>query len=137
MPQFAIPGLMPTTHPKLDSKYAANADGSLNLVVYTTTADDVNLPFVKYVVLWQCNIELASDLTQACVFVVESGQTKSIEIRIPAGIMPIGICTVNVELKTNDGKVSYAKYTVEVPHSPFHTHAPFDPTESTDVIYVS
>lgn len=134
MPDFAIPGLMPSVHPKWDFKKTANSDGSLNLVVYETYDQTETLPYVKFYVLWQCDHQLAVDESEGTVFVVNEGTSKKVMIRLSSGILPVGICTVHVELSDKaKGKVTNITYTVEVPNSPFHVYAPFDPV-STDQI---
>jgi hypothetical protein len=134
MPDFAIPGLMPTQHPKWDFKKTANSDGSFNMVVYETSDQDEVLPFVRFYILWQCNHQLAVDESSSTVFLINEGTVRKLEIRIEPGILPVGVCKFHVSLSSpKKGRETNVVYTVEVPNSPFHTYAPFDPVSADQV----
>ena len=135
MAQFAIPGLMPSTHPNYDSRCKANPDGSLSLVIYETVTTDNDFPAVKFIVIWAGDTKLATDLTGDTVFEQHDDDANRLVIRLDPGILPVGMCNVHVELNNRRGTVTHTEYIVEVPKSPFHVHAPFDPAEPTREIY--
>lgn len=133
MPEFAIPGLMPSTYPKWKFKKTANADGSLDLLIYETTDSSELLPIATFYILWQCDTQLAYDEAGASVYVVTNGNARTLVIKIRPGVLPIGICTFHVTLNKHVGSFINAVYTVEVPNSPFHIYAPFDPRDPDQV----
>ena len=123
---------MPSTHPKYDSQHFANNDGSLDLCIYKTEA--TVLPSVSFYVVRQCKTVVATDATGDRVFKVTEGPFTNLVIKLSPGILPVGICELQVQLDFHDGTKDYRTFTVEVPKSKFHVPAPFD-TYSTEYLY--
>lgn len=125
MPNFAVPGLMPTGHPKYDSKIKTRADGSLRLVVYTTEDTTSPLPSGRLIIADVSGTNILEDLTHSCFFKETSASLQCLTIQIRAGVLPVGLLTFHVALDFAD-KVQFDDYDVEVPASPFHVVSSLD-----------
>lgn len=122
---FAIPGLMPSGHPKNTSRRTANADGSLELRVFTVDAETIP-PKVHFKIADGGGFVIVQDLTGACLFTETSNTTIVGVIRIDAGVLPVGLLTMHVECVYLDEPSEYVDFDIEVPASPFHVESTLD-----------